>query len=63
MNKLQQDFGVTALLALIAVFSAAITATYLVMSGHGVEQGMALLGNIAIMALGYYVGTRAGLLA
>lgn len=58
--KLKTDFGVTALLALIAVTGAVSAASYLVFSGSAIEQGMAFLGNIALVGMGYYVGYKQG---
>lgn len=56
--KLKTDFGVTALLALIAVLGAVVSASYLVFTGKGVDAGMAFLGNLALVGLGYYVGKK-----
>lgn len=56
--KLKKDFGVTALLALIAVVGAIIAAAFLVFSKTSIELGMAFLSNIAFAAIGYYIGTK-----
>lgn len=58
--KLKSDFGVTALLALIAVLGSVTAGCYLVFSGKGIEAGMAFLSNIALVGMGYYVGYKNG---
>ena len=58
MGKLQKDFGVTALLALIAVLGAVLAADFLVFSGSDKAGGMAFLSSIALAGLGFYVGNK-----